>query len=83
MRRRKPDPMDVQQMKAQAREEKSRRQVERSKLAREKQLREELEREKYALEQRLAQYQDEVRREIRSSARRVDCTRKKNFEHCR
>ena len=39
MRRRKPDPMDVQQMKAQAKEEKSRRQIERSKLAREKQLR--------------------------------------------
>ncbi len=70
--------MDVQQMKAQAREEKSRRQVERSKLAREKQLREELEREKYALEQRLAQYQDEVRSEDRSSVRRVDCIRKKN-----
>ena len=57
MRRRKPDPMDVQQMKAQAKEEKIRRQVERSKLAREKQLREELEREKYALEQRIIQYQ--------------------------
>ncbi len=39
MRRRKPDPMDVQQMKAQAKEEKSRRQIERSKLAKEKQLR--------------------------------------------
>ena len=57
MRRRKPDPMDVQQMKAQAKEEKMRRQIERSKLAREKQLREELEREKMALEQRLMQYQ--------------------------
>ena len=39
MRRRKPDPMDVQQMKAQAKEEKIRRQIERSKLAKEKQLR--------------------------------------------
>ena len=57
MRRRKPDPMDVQQMKAQAKEEKLRRQIERSKLTREKQLREELEREKSALEQRLIQYQ--------------------------
>jgi merlin len=57
MRRRKPDPMDVQQMKAQAKEEKHRRQVERSKLAGERRLREELEREKYALEQRLIQYQ--------------------------
>lgn len=53
--------MDVQQMKAQAKEEKIRRQIERSKLAREKQLREELEREKAALEQRLIQYQEEVR----------------------
>ena len=61
MRRRKPDPMEVQQMKAQAKEEKLRRQIERSKLAREKQLREEVEREKIALEQRLAQYQEEVR----------------------
>ena len=61
MRRRKPDPMEVQQMKAQAKEEKLRRQIERSKLAREKQLREEVEREKVALEQRLAQYQEEVR----------------------
>ena len=48
-------------MKAQAKEEKLRRQIERSKLAREKQLREELEREKFALEQRLIQYQEEVR----------------------
>ncbi|CAB4070018.1 NF2 [Lepeophtheirus salmonis] len=61
MRRRKPDPMDVQQMKAQAKEEKMRRQIERSKLLREKQLREEVEREKAALEQRLIQYQEEIR----------------------
>ena len=61
MRRRKPDPMDVQQMKAQAKEEKHRRQIERSKLAREKQLREDLERDKAALEQRLIQYQEELR----------------------
>lgn len=61
MRRRKPDPMEVQQMKAQAKEEKLRRQIERSKLAREKQLREEVEREKAALEARLIQYQEEVR----------------------
>ena len=47
-------------MKAQAKEEKMRRQIERSKLAREKQLREEVEREKAALEARLIQYQEEV-----------------------
>jgi len=61
MRRRKPDSMEVQQMKAQAKEEKSRRQIERNKLAREKQLREAAEREKAAMEQRLMQYQEEIR----------------------
>jgi len=61
MKRRKPDTMEVQQMKAQAKEEKMRKQIERSKLAREKQLREEVEREKAALETRLIQYQEEVR----------------------
>ncbi|KAJ9594574.1 hypothetical protein L9F63_027442 [Diploptera punctata] len=61
MRRRKPDTMEVQQMKAQAKEEKSRRQIERNKLAKEKQLREAAEREKAAMEQRLMQYQEEIR----------------------
>ncbi|XP_014280792.1 merlin [Halyomorpha halys] len=61
MRRRKPDTMEVQQMKSQAKEEKTRRQIERNKLAREKQLRKAAEQEKAALEQRLIQYQEEVR----------------------
>ncbi|KAI5695592.1 hypothetical protein M8J75_000614 [Diaphorina citri] len=61
MRRRKPDTMEIQQMKSQAKEEKSRRQIERNKLAREKQLREAAEREKCAMEQRLVQYQEEIR----------------------
>ncbi|XP_022189968.1 merlin [Nilaparvata lugens] len=61
MRRRKPDSMEVQQMKTQAKEEKFRRQMERNKLAREKQLREAAEREKAAMEQRLLQYQEENR----------------------
>ncbi|XP_050671244.1 merlin [Leptidea sinapis] len=61
MRRRKPDTMEVQQMKAQAKEEKVRRQIERNKLAREKQLRESAERERTAMEQRLLQYQEEIR----------------------
>lgn len=61
MRRRKPDSMEVQQMKTQAKEEKTRRQIERNKLAREKQLRETAEREKAAMEQRLLQYQEEIR----------------------
>ena len=61
MRRRKPDSMEVQQMKAQAKEEKHRRQSERNKLAREKQLREAVEREKAALEQQLIHFQEEAR----------------------
>ncbi|KAK8384679.1 hypothetical protein O3P69_014331 [Scylla paramamosain] len=60
-RRRKPDTIEVQQMKAAAREEKRRRQIEKDKLAREKHLREEVERQKAELEQRLYQYQDEMR----------------------
>ncbi|RWS30407.1 merlin-like isoform X2 [Leptotrombidium deliense] len=61
MRRRKSDTMEIQQMKAQAREEKLKRQLERSKFVREKQLREEAEREKAEIEQRLLQYQEEAR----------------------
>ncbi|KAG1691204.1 Merlin [Nymphon striatum] len=61
MRRRKPDSIEIQQMKAQAKDEKVRRQAERNKLFREKQLREEIEREKLVLEHRLMQYQDEAR----------------------
>ncbi|KAK2714705.1 hypothetical protein QYM36_009060 [Artemia franciscana] len=61
MRRRRPDTMEVQQMKAQAKEEKLRRQMERTKLLKEKQLREAAEREKMSLEQRLSQYQEEMR----------------------
>ena len=57
-------------MKTQAKEEKLRRQIERSKLAREKQMREEVEREKAALEWRVGQYQEEVGR--RRSARQYD-----------
>ncbi|CAG2170059.1 unnamed protein product [Oppiella nova] len=60
MRRRKPDSMELQQMKAQARDEKARRLKERQKLSHEKRLREEAERERAELEQRLLQYQDEA-----------------------
>ncbi|KAF2367130.1 FERM C-terminal PH-like domain [Trinorchestia longiramus] len=60
-RRRKPDSIEVQQMKAVAREEKARRQVEKDKLAREKVLREEAERQKAELERRLYHYQEEMR----------------------
>lgn len=59
MRRRKPDSIELQQMKAQAKEEKTRRQLERARLLREKELREEAEKELSAIEQRLLQYQED------------------------
>ncbi|XP_056588023.1 NF2, moesin-ezrin-radixin like (MERLIN) tumor suppressor b [Triplophysa dalaica] len=61
MRRRKVDSIEVQQMKAQAKEEKARKKVERQILAREKQMREDAERAKEEMERRLFQLQDEAR----------------------
>ena len=61
IKRRKPDSMEIQQMKAQAREEKMRRQAERNKFLKEKQLREEAEKEKRELQQRLFQFQEEAK----------------------
>uniref|UniRef100_A0A2P2I5D8 Moesin/ezrin/radixin homolog 1 n=1 Tax=Hirondellea gigas TaxID=1518452 RepID=A0A2P2I5D8_9CRUS len=60
-RRRKPDSIEVQQMKAVAREEKNRRQLEKDKLSREKLLREDAEREKLDLERRMHYYKEEMR----------------------
>ncbi|XP_076125687.1 merlin isoform X2 [Alosa pseudoharengus] len=60
MRRRRVDSLEVQQMKAQAREERARKQVDRQRLEREKQLREEAERVRDELERRLLQLQDEA-----------------------
>lgn len=60
MRRRKPDTMEIQQMKAQAQEEKQRRQIERSKLLHETQLREAAEQDKLMLERKLIQLQEEM-----------------------
>lgn len=61
MRRRKPDTMEIQQMKAQAKEEKQRRQIERKKFIREKKLREKAEHERYEMEKRLEHLQDDMR----------------------
>ncbi|KAK3555628.1 hypothetical protein QTP86_025617 [Hemibagrus guttatus] len=61
MRRRKVDSIEVQQMKAQAKEEKARKKMERQILSREKQLREDAERAKEEMERRLFQLQDEAR----------------------
>lgn len=62
MKRRKPDSMEVQQMKLQAREERDRRLSERLKFMKEKSLREEIEAEKRELEARLLLYEEEVKR---------------------
>lgn len=61
MRRRKPDTMEIQQMKAQAKEEKQRRQIEKKKLTKEMELRKLAEREKQQLEQQFMQLQTEMR----------------------
>ncbi|GIY91805.1 hypothetical protein CEXT_796901 [Caerostris extrusa] len=74
MRRRKPDSMEIQQMKAQAKEVLVRRQIERNKLSREKQLREEIEREKADLEQRMLQYQRGSQRVALEALRRSEET---------
>ncbi|XP_061750098.1 gelsolin-like isoform X2 [Nerophis ophidion] len=60
MRRRRVDSLEVQQMKAQAKEERARKQVERRRLQQEKQLREEAERARDDLERRLMQLQDQA-----------------------
>lgn len=60
MRRRKPDTIEVQQMKAQAQEEKVQKQLERQALEREKKAREEEEKKRQDLETRLKKYESEV-----------------------
>jgi len=61
MRRRKPDTIEVQQMKAQAREEKMAKQQERARLTKEKQAREDAERGKTEMEMRLKRFEEEAR----------------------
>lgn len=62
MRRRKPDTIEVQQMKAQAREEKMAKQAERAQLLKEKQMREDSERQRQELADRLNKYEEEMQR---------------------
>uniref|UniRef100_A0AAQ4R921 Ezrin n=1 Tax=Gasterosteus aculeatus aculeatus TaxID=481459 RepID=A0AAQ4R921_GASAC len=69
MRRRKPDTIEVQQMKAQAREEKQQKQLERAQLEKEKKRREAIEREKDQMEQekqdlvmRLYQFEEKTKK---------------------
>jgi len=70
IRRRKEDSIEVQQMKAQAREERSTRQAERLLLAKEKREREEAERKRRELEEQLTQYTSQyenAKRELEKS----------------
>lgn len=60
MRRRKPDTIEVQQMKAQAREERLAKENERAQLQKEKQLRESAEKERREMEERLKKYENEM-----------------------
>lgn len=62
MRRRKPDTIEVQQMKAQAREEKHSKQMERAQLQREKQGREDAEKEKKELTDHVRKIEMEAKR---------------------
>ncbi|XP_041456359.1 merlin-like [Lytechinus variegatus] len=59
MQRRRADSMEVQQMKAQAREEKAKRHIEREKLIQERHLRQKAEQEKEELEKQLRHFQEE------------------------
>lgn len=72
MRRRKPDTIEVQQMKAQAREEKHSKQMERSQLERERQAKEEAERQKQEMEDRLRKFEQESKRAGEELARQVE-----------
>lgn len=62
MRRRKPDTIEVQQMKAQAREEKHQKQLERAQLENEKKKREMVEREKERIEREKDELLERLRR---------------------
>jgi len=61
MRRRKPDTIEVQQMKAQARDEKQTKHMEKQQLAKEKQARVDAERQKIELEERLKRFESEAK----------------------
>ncbi|KAH8298591.1 hypothetical protein KR018_002359 [Drosophila ironensis] len=82
MRRRKPDTMEIQQMKAQAKEEKQRRQIERKKFMREKKLREKAEHERYELEKNFEHLQNEMRM-ASDALRRSEETKELYFEKSR
>ncbi|GCB65615.1 hypothetical protein scyTo_0007758 [Scyliorhinus torazame] len=91
MRRRKPDTIEVQQMKAQAREEKHQKQLERAQLENEKKKREMAEKEKERIEQekeelmeRLKQIEEQTAAELAEFTAKIalleDAKRKKEEE---
>ncbi|XP_072019565.1 moesin-like [Amphiura filiformis] len=72
MRERKPDTIEVQQMKAQAREEKAAKQLERAQLMKERQAREEAERQAQSHADKLRMYEletDKARKELEQKER--------------
>ncbi|KAJ8290561.1 hypothetical protein GJAV_G00014490 [Gymnothorax javanicus] len=79
MRRRKPDTIEVQQMKAQAREERHQRQMERALLESEKKKREamekekdQMEREKQELMMRLYQFEEQTKKAEKAMQEQID-----------
>lgn len=76
MRRRKPDTIDVQQMRAQAREEKQSKQLEREKLRKEVQAREAAEKKQLEYAEKLKEMQEEMERRQRELAGAQDTIRK-------
>ncbi|KAL7862042.1 hypothetical protein SRHO_G00134830 [Serrasalmus rhombeus] len=83
MQRRKPDSIEVQQMKAQAREEKHQRQLERAMLENEKKKRETIEREKEEMERekremmmRLSQFEEQARKAQRDLQEQLERARR-------
>jgi radixin len=86
MRRRKPDTIEVQQMKAQARDEKQLKIQERQQLAREKQARADAEKQKLDLEEKLKRFELEAQQaqaaldESRKNAEKLEEQKKKAIE---
>jgi radixin len=72
MRRRKPDTIEVQQMKAQAREEKHGKQMERAQLEEAKQARAEAERQKKEMAERLHKFELETKKAEEELARQAE-----------
>lgn len=76
MRRRKPDTIEVQQMKAQAREEKLSKQQEREKLKKEMEAREQAEKKQLEYAERLKQMQNEMEKRQRELIEAQDTIRR-------